>query len=63
MIRNSVLEHVAPAVGERPEHGRDMGAHRLTFRPRRAFAAAALELGEHRLVGDGGRINVAYSRL
>src|SRR5207237_10905895 len=47
VVCNAVLEHVAPSVGEGPEHRRHMGAPRLALRSRRAFAAAALELRQH----------------
>src|SRR5215510_16565337 len=40
-----------------------MGAHRLAFRPRRAFAGAAIELGQHGRVGDVRRVDVADARL
>jgi hypothetical protein len=63
VVGNPVLEHVAPGARERPEHGRHVGADRLAFRPRRAFAPAAIELGQHRRVGDGGGINIADARL
>src|SRR5271166_7092480 len=63
VIGHPVLEYVAPAVGEGPEHGRYMGANCLTLRPRRAFAGATVELGKHRLVVDACGVDVAYAWL
>src|SRR5687767_2739088 len=62
MIRHAVLEHVAPGIGERPEHRRHMGADRLALRARRALAGAAVEFGQHLLVRDRGRLHVADAR-
>ena len=59
MVGDAVLEHVAPGVRKRPEHGRHMGANRLAFRPGRTLAAAAVELRRHRLVLYGCRVYVA----
>ncbi len=58
VVGDAVLEHVAPGIGERPERGRHMGAHRLALRPRGSFARAAVELRQHRGILDGGRIDV-----
>ena len=62
VIRHAVLEYVAPGIRERPEHRRHMGADRLALRPRRALAGAAVELGDHLLVRDGGRLHIADAR-
>ena len=59
MIRHAVLEHIAPAVGEGPEHRRHVRADRLALRARRALARATVEFGEHRRVLDSRRIDVA----
>src|SRR6516164_8287054 len=45
-------------MGEGPEHGRHMGADRLAFRTRRAFAGAAVELRAHGRVLDLGGVDV-----
>src|SRR5712691_8900139 len=63
VVGDAFLEHGAPAVGERPEHRRHMGAHRLALRPRRALAPAAVKLGQHGRIRDGRRIDVADARL
>src|ERR1044072_5395033 len=39
-----------------------MRADRLAFRPRRAFARAAVEFGQHLLVRHGGRLHIADTR-
>ena len=59
VIGDPGVEHVAPRVGERPEHRGDVGADRLALRPRRAVALAAFQLGEHGRVLHGLRIDVA----
>src|SRR5581483_8306535 len=41
------------------ERGRHVGADGLAFRPRRAFARAALEFGDHGGVFDRRRIDIA----
>src|SRR5262249_56688872 len=59
VVRHAVAERVAPGIGEGPKDGRHVRAHRLAFGSRRALAAAALELGEHRRIADRGRVDIA----
>ena len=59
VVGDAVLEHVAPGIGERPEHRRHMGADRLALRTRRALLGASIELGEHGRILDGCRVDVA----
>src|SRR5436190_7991847 len=63
MICHSVVEHVAPAIGERPEHGRYMRSDCLALGPRRSLARATIELGKHSLVRDAGGIDIADAWL
>ena len=63
VVGDAVLEHVAPGIGERPEHRRHMRADRLAFRPRRALARAALEFGQHGGILDGRRVDIADARF
>src|SRR5262245_3577387 len=59
VIGDAVFEHVTPGIGERPEYGRHMGTDRLAFRPRCAFARAAIELSAHGLIRHLGGIDIA----
>src|SRR5262249_59013333 len=63
VIGDAVPEDIAPRIGERPEHGRHMGADRLAFRTRRALAGAAVELRAHGRVLDLGGVDVTDPRL
>src|SRR5262249_6673657 len=54
VVGDAVLEHVAPRIGEGPEHGGHVGADGLAFRTRRAFAGAAGELRAHGRILDLG---------
>src|SRR5215831_7353882 len=58
MVGDAVLEHIAPRIGEGPEHGRHMGAYRLAFRTRGALAGAAVELPAHGGILDLGGVDV-----
>src|SRR5260370_96359 len=58
VVGDAVLEHIAPGIGEGPEHGRHMGADRLAFRTRGALAGAAVELRAHGRVLDLGGVDV-----
>ena len=46
VVADTLVEDVAPGIGEGPEDRRHMGAHRLALGPRRTLAPAAIELGE-----------------
>src|SRR5690242_18406781 len=62
MIRDPVAEHGLPGIREAPERGRHVRADRLALRPRGALAGAAVEFGEHVLVGYGRGLNIADAR-
>ena len=59
VISNTLMEHLAPGIRERPERRRDMRPYRLAFGARSAFAAAPIKLGQHRLVLDILWVDVA----
>src|SRR5579862_7010294 len=58
MVHDAVAKDAVPGLGEGPEGVRNMGADRLAFGPRRAFAPAALELREHLRIRYRRRIDV-----
>src|SRR5215831_600222 len=47
MIEHAVVEEVAPRIGEEPERGRHVRAHRGALRPRRSLALATPHLFLH----------------
>src|SRR5687768_5437679 len=63
VITHTVLENVAPRMGERPEASRHMGPNRGTLRTRRSLAAAPIEFFEHGRIRNRGRVNVTDALL
>src|SRR5580698_6535885 len=63
VIGDAVLEYVAPRIGKRPENRGHMGANSLAFRPRRTFARATVELGEHGLIRYRRGVHITDVRL
>jgi hypothetical protein len=62
VIANTVDEGIAPGVGERPEDGRNVGTNGVAFWARSAFAAGAIEFGEHGRIGDFGDVSVIETK-
>src|SRR5258708_22257821 len=58
VIEHSVVEHVAPRLGEGPEDGRHVGSDRLTLRARSALASTPLQLFQ-----DLGIFNRSWTQI